>query len=93
MWSIWTWRETIKRWRREADPKNLDGQPFLEYHLGCQDQREYMVPNAATVGLADDGGEPRGAPLDPFFEEQVLEEDERYIISEDTPLASVVKRV
>jgi uroporphyrinogen decarboxylase len=39
-----------------------------------------MLPNAATVGLAADGGEPWGAPLDPFFEEKVLEEDDRYII-------------
>jgi len=93
VWSIWTWRETITRWKQEGDPVNFEGKQFNEFHLGYQDQREHMIPNAATVGMADDGGEPFGPPLDPFFEEEVLEEDERYIVkrAKDGGVVKVLK--
>lgn len=80
VWSIWTWRETLVRWRREGDPANFDGHQFNGFHLGHLDQREHMIPNACTVGMADDGGEPFGPALDPFFEEKILDQDEKYII-------------
>ena len=34
VWSIWTWRETITRWKQEGDPVNLEGKQFNEFHVG-----------------------------------------------------------
>jgi len=90
MWSIAAWNKTYRRWKIEGMPVNINIKEINEYLLGMQDQIESVQPNAAGLGLGENGNPPWVPPLDPFFEPKILEEDKEHITRFDYD-GSVVK--
>lgn len=80
MWGIAAWDETYRRWAREGMPVNVDMKEIKEFFLGQQDQKEAIIPNAATVGLRENGNPLWVPPLEPFFESRILKEEGKYVI-------------
>ena len=50
-----TWRETLRRWKKEGMPVGASEKEVGEYLVGSQDQVEFIKPNAASLGMGEDG--------------------------------------
>ena len=78
-----TWRETLRRWKKEGMPVGASEKEVGEYLVGRQDQVEFIKPNAASLGMGEDGGPPWGPALDPFFDSVLIKDEGKTIIKID----------
>jgi len=85
IWSVWAWAETIDRWYAEGLPvDNIDTMKPVNMHfLGYDHQIESIPPRGSIRGMGRYGMDPWIVEIDPFFEREILEEDERYQVLRD----------
>ena len=81
-WGIDAWIEAFRRWKMEGMPvKTLENKKEINMHLlGYNNQAEGLIPNAAIVGFGPCNNPPWMAPIDPYFETEILEEDSDHIV-------------
>jgi hypothetical protein len=77
------WNHTIQRWVREGLPVPPNAREINGYLLGWQDEQGGIIPNAASIGLGENGNPPWVPPLVPFFETRVLSEDANTVVKID----------
>ena len=83
MWFFFdAWYKTFLRWKEEGMPVNdMDTlKEIHDYFLGDGNHYEFLIPNSAIKGIGPLNNPPWVPPLEPPFEEKILEEDERTII-------------
>ncbi len=82
MWfNLDAWYQAFHRWKREGMPvADLSNRRQTLLHLlGPHNQYEVLIPNAAIKGIGPLNNPPWVPPLEPPYEETILEEDERTI--------------
>ena len=82
MWfNLDAWYQAFQRWHSEGMPvEDMDTKKEILMHLlGYGNQYEFLIPNAAIKGIGPLNNPPWVPPLDPPYEEVVVEEDERTI--------------
>ena len=81
LYGLATWTATVRRWRREGIPEGMSPRQVLTTPL---DGRMMLRINAVGGGMGNkDNGAMYGPALDPYFEPEVLEETEDYLIKKD----------
>ncbi len=65
------WRETLERWRGEGLPAEVDNELSAFIHFGCDLQVPLLLGADQHPGLY------------PLFEEEIIQQDERYITKRD----------
>lgn len=86
MWFFFdAWYEAFVRWKKEGMPvSSLDTrQEILGHLLGDGNHYEWLIPNAAIMGIGPLNNPPWVPLLKPPFEEEILEEDNRTIIKRE----------
>jgi uroporphyrinogen decarboxylase len=75
------WYQAFIRWHEEGMPVTdmHTKKEILMHFLGYGNQYECLIPNAAIKGIGPLNNPPWVPPLDPPFEEEILEEDERTV--------------
>jgi len=70
------WHEAYLRWHKEGmKVENMnDRKELLMLLLGYQNQYEFLIPNAAIKGIGPLNNPPWVPPLEPHYEEEVIEE-------------------
>ncbi|MDR1111786.1 MAG: hypothetical protein LBP92_14095, partial [Deltaproteobacteria bacterium] len=93
-WSVWAWPEAIDRWYAEGMSVNdIDTMKPINMHfLGYDHQIETIPPRGSIRGMGRYGMDPWIVEIDPFFEREIIEEDDIYQILRDYDGAVVRRR-
>ena len=82
MWfNLDAWYQAFIRWQKEGMPVTdmQTKKEILMHLLGYDNQYEFLIPNAAIKGIGPLNNPPWVPPLDPPYDEDILEEDESTI--------------
>ena len=93
MWYFFdAWFEAFARWKEEGmHVSSLDSRAeILDYLLGDDNHYEWLIPNAAIMGLGPLNNPPWVPLIKPLFEEEILEEDSNIIVKREVD-GTVVK--
>ena len=83
IWGLAAWNEALRRWVREGMPVPPKANEVHHHLVGDNDVMAFIKPNAAGLGLGENGNPPWVPPLDPFFEPKILQVEEEHIIKRD----------